>query len=342
MSELIFDAPARSWLEALPLGNGALGAMCWGGTDVVRFDLNDETAWSGGPASEGRQGGVGPDDAARLLAEARALIGAGRPIEAESAVRAMQSDYSQAYLPLGRVTLHLPPRSTTEYRRTLDLGSAVHTVSTNADSSDALVQKTLVSKPHGVLMHVIDGLPAGLVPTVEIHSQLRQLGRRDGALWLRLPSDVAPGHEPRFPAASWSDEPGASLEAAIVTRVVTESADPATGAIRNRVVLFIATGTSYAGIGQTPIGTARDAELAAELRIDAAVEPGLAGEGQGRDLQIDLHPRPAGGGDVAEVGDQAVGDVDRGGGELADERGEGKLGQGGAVVVDQGDDPLGG
>lgn len=275
MSALSYDSPAALWLEALPLGNGTLGAMCWGGADVVRFDLNDETAWSGSPANESRQGGVGPEEAARLLDEARTLIGAGRPVDAERAVRAMQSDYSQAYLPLGRVTLRLPARSTTEYRRTLDLASAVHTVSTNADASDEIVQTTLVSKPHGVLMHVIDGLPAGVVPTVEIHSQLGELGRRDGALWLRLPSDVAPGHETRFPAASWSDEPGASLEAAIVTRVVTES-HPATGVTRHRVVLFIATGTSYAGVGQTPVGTARDAELAAELRIDAAIAAGSA------------------------------------------------------------------
>ncbi|MCU1405572.1 MAG: hypothetical protein JWQ43_1875, partial [Glaciihabitans sp.] len=52
MSILHYTRPATEWLEALPLGNGQLGAMCWGDTAAVRFDLNDETAWSGSPGSE--------------------------------------------------------------------------------------------------------------------------------------------------------------------------------------------------------------------------------------------------------------------------------------------------
>ena len=46
---LFYDRPAETWLEALPLGNGRIGAMCFGGIGRDRIGLNDETLWSGSP-----------------------------------------------------------------------------------------------------------------------------------------------------------------------------------------------------------------------------------------------------------------------------------------------------
>src|SRR5581483_1700178 len=46
---LWYRSPANDWLEALPLGNGTLGAMMWGGPDEERLDLNVDTLWSGRP-----------------------------------------------------------------------------------------------------------------------------------------------------------------------------------------------------------------------------------------------------------------------------------------------------
>jgi len=48
MRKLWYNRPATNWNEALPLGNGHMGAMCFGGTLVDRFQLNDDTVWSGG------------------------------------------------------------------------------------------------------------------------------------------------------------------------------------------------------------------------------------------------------------------------------------------------------
>ena len=49
VQRLYYDRPAGTWLEALPLGNGRIGAMCFGGVGRDRIGLNDETLWSGGP-----------------------------------------------------------------------------------------------------------------------------------------------------------------------------------------------------------------------------------------------------------------------------------------------------
>ena len=50
-TELTYDAPAADWLAALPLGNGRIGAMWFGGTSRDRIALNDETLWSGSPGT---------------------------------------------------------------------------------------------------------------------------------------------------------------------------------------------------------------------------------------------------------------------------------------------------
>jgi alpha-L-fucosidase 2 len=60
--ELWFDRPAERWLSALPLGNGRLGAMVFGGVDTERIALSESTSWSGGPAS----GQIHPETRNRL------------------------------------------------------------------------------------------------------------------------------------------------------------------------------------------------------------------------------------------------------------------------------------
>ena len=48
---LHYDAPAKAWTEALPIGNGRLGAMVFGGVARDHLQLNEETLWAGGPYS---------------------------------------------------------------------------------------------------------------------------------------------------------------------------------------------------------------------------------------------------------------------------------------------------
>ena len=55
--KLWYDHPAAKWESALPVGNGRLGAMVFGKTDIERIQLNEETYWSGGPYSQTVNGG---------------------------------------------------------------------------------------------------------------------------------------------------------------------------------------------------------------------------------------------------------------------------------------------
>ncbi len=46
--KLIYDKPSSNWNEALPIGNGFLGAMIFGGMQIERLQLNENTIWGGG------------------------------------------------------------------------------------------------------------------------------------------------------------------------------------------------------------------------------------------------------------------------------------------------------
>ena len=55
--KLWYRHPAEAWNEALPVGNGRLGAMVFGATGQERIQFNEETLWTGGPYDPSRDGG---------------------------------------------------------------------------------------------------------------------------------------------------------------------------------------------------------------------------------------------------------------------------------------------
>ena len=74
---LRYDAPAKEWTEVLPVGNGRLGAMIFGGAKEEHLQLNEDTLWGGGPHDYSNP------DAFEHLAEVRRLIFAGKVQEAD-------------------------------------------------------------------------------------------------------------------------------------------------------------------------------------------------------------------------------------------------------------------
>ena len=72
MSRLWYDHPASEWEEALPIGNGRIGAMVYGGTDRERLQVNEESIWLGGPVNRHNP------DAKANLPKIRQLLRDGR------------------------------------------------------------------------------------------------------------------------------------------------------------------------------------------------------------------------------------------------------------------------
>jgi len=122
---LWYRRPAMQWVEALPLGNGRLGAMVWGGGKYERLQLNEDTLYAGGPYDPT------PPDALAALPEVRRLLFAGRYVEAEAlANRTMMGrpKKQMPYQPLGDLQLDfLEVSDVNGYRRELDLDRALAT-----------------------------------------------------------------------------------------------------------------------------------------------------------------------------------------------------------------------
>src|SRR3954466_10900967 len=74
---LWYQRPASQWVEALPVGNGRLGAMVFGGIEGERIQLNEDTLWGGGPYDPANS------DGPAALPEIRRLIAAGKYKEAQ-------------------------------------------------------------------------------------------------------------------------------------------------------------------------------------------------------------------------------------------------------------------
>jgi alpha-L-fucosidase 2 len=121
---LWYQQPAVKWEEALPVGNGRLGAMVFGGTSEERLQLNESTLWGGLPHDYSNP------EAGQRLAELRRLIFEGKIREAEKLGQTMLGRplCQRPYQPLGDLRLRFPGHEKVEqYVRNLDLDQAVAT-----------------------------------------------------------------------------------------------------------------------------------------------------------------------------------------------------------------------
>ena len=124
MTTLWYRRPAKVWTEALPIGNGRLGGMVFGGVGEERIGLNDDTLWSGQRTDTSNPGAL------RTLGEVRELLAKGDYAAADELSKRMMGPYTQSYLAMGDLTLAFrdadgPLSDTTDYRRSLDLTTGI-------------------------------------------------------------------------------------------------------------------------------------------------------------------------------------------------------------------------
>ncbi len=119
---LWYRQPATQWVEALPIGNGRLGAMVYGGVDLERIQLNEGTLWAGGPYDPANP------EARAALPEIRRLLAAGEDKSAQALVQQkfMALPIHQApYQVLGDLLITMPASEAVKnYRRELNLDRA--------------------------------------------------------------------------------------------------------------------------------------------------------------------------------------------------------------------------
>ncbi|APX33213.1 hypothetical protein BH708_11375 [Brachybacterium sp. P6-10-X1] len=251
---------ATRWLEALPLGDGRIGAMAWGDPARARFGLNESTFWSGSPTST-RDRRTPRPEAARLLARAREQFVAGQVAEAQLLLEGLGTAWSQGYQPVGDLIVSggATGDGTDAAERVLDLARAEHRVRTPAGE-----HRSFVSAADDVLVHAVPLAPDAAVevelesPQVEEH---RETAAGQLTVVLRAPSDAPPAHQ-GAPMAWDQEGPG---RIAVVVRSRREG---------DRALVVCALVTTWQGLGAQPDRPVAEALAEATRQAEAALARG--------------------------------------------------------------------
>lgn len=259
---LWYDRPAEAFEEALPLGNGRIGAMVFGGPATDRILLNDSTLWSGGPIDPA----VNPE-ARSWLPKVREAVAKGDYRTADALTKKLQGKFSESYAPLGDLfidTTGIDAAAVGSYRRELDLARGLARTSFSAGGVRA-AREVFVSYPDRVLvLRLTASSPRALSFALRVTSQLRHevTATPEGDLLLsgRAPIHAEPNYRRNIPDPIVYDEGPNPRGTRFAARVRILQTD---GAIRREAqtlgvggatfaVVALAIDTSFAGFDREP------------------------------------------------------------------------------------------
>jgi alpha-L-fucosidase 2 len=266
---LFFTQPAPEWAAALPVGNGRIGAMVFGGVNQERIALNEDTLWSGGPTDWNN-----PDAKSHLPVVRQLLLQQKDYQGADAECRNMQGPYNQAYQPVGDLLIDFAHTgAVTGYRRELDLDTALVKLTYHADGA-TYTRQTFASAPAQVVVtRLACSKPGGLNCKVYLRSQLHSQIEVSGSE-IRLT-----GKAPNESAPNYLFAPGSRSDLFIPPSVHTPG-EPATAPTR-----------------RTP-GAMNDEEKAAQVQSDRLAEDPIQysdAEGKGMHFAAVLHASCSGG-----------------------------------------------
>ncbi|KAK1418241.1 hypothetical protein QVD17_27384 [Tagetes erecta] len=165
-----FNEEAKHWTDAIPIGNGHLGAMVWGAVAVETINLNHDTLWTGVPGNY-----TNPDAPTALMA-VRKLVDDGKYAEATKEAVKLSADPSDVYQLLGDINLEFDENhakyDANTYQRELDLDTATVKVSYSVGEVE-FTREHFASYPDQVIVTKIStSKPGSLSFTASLDSKL--------------------------------------------------------------------------------------------------------------------------------------------------------------------------
>ncbi len=270
--QLWYDKPAGEWNEALPLGNGRIGAMVYGGITREVIKLNEDTLWSGGPRDHDNP------EAKTYLPRVRELLLGEQYEAAHEMCKRMMGPNTESYLPVGTLKLELAHgNEVSQYRRTLDLSTAVAGVEYLADGC-RYSRQVFVSYPAQVLvLHLQTDKPRRLHFTVTLDSPLyHRLNTVPPRLLLegRAPKSN-PNYYPYDPSKG-PREGGMFFAAHLALLTPDGELRPGNACLQvknaTEATILLSLATSFAGFDVPPDKTNRDPNRIAEDYLHKAME----------------------------------------------------------------------
>ena len=274
----MYSQPASQWTEALPLGNGRMGAMHFGGVEQDQFQLNEDTLWSGPPTP------IEPADHRELLEEIRNLIDNRQYEQANEETKKLFGSYTESYLPYGNIYLrYLHGDSASRYQRTLDLETAISAVEYQIGQV-TYTREAFVSYPQQVLaVHLTSSEEKKLDLAIAMDSPLyAEKGGLENQLFLQgicpevcIPSYFDKGTEPIV-----YGEPGKTKAIHFEGRLGLKTTDGTIKSVggellvkdASAVTIYLSIQSSFKGYDQLPGRTYTDLAEKNQVLIEEAME----------------------------------------------------------------------
>ena len=273
-----YEQEAATWTDALPLGNGRVGAMAHGKTGTEILCLNEDSLWSGYPRQRN------PENKAGVWQRIRALAEAGQFADAEALFEnELASPWSQSYMPLGDLLLEFNHAETNAYRRDLDLETAIASVQYECGGTRH-EREMFVSHPDNVMVvKLSSNRAAGVNVTLRAQSQLRSnISMCGGALALEgiAPSNVMPDYKGNIQDAVFYSDNDAEkgMRFALMVRPIvaggTLRAEGESLVIANAdsVVFIVSVATSFACHATQPFTHGLDEKTACRRALENAAQ----------------------------------------------------------------------
>ncbi|GHV16375.1 alpha/beta hydrolase [Spirochaetia bacterium] len=251
-NKLYYNTEASVFEEALPVGNGKLGGMVYGGTKLEHISLNEDTLWSGtGPAP------LNPK-AKAALSKVRKQIFAGDLAGAQELIpQDILCDWTSAYMPLGDLYIQSDIGNVEAYERSLDLETAIHTCAFRCDGV-SFMRELFCSYPARAMVIRQSAGTRGVVSlSLRLSSKLEStVCAEDGFLVLRgrCPTLTAPFYFSEDPLPYGEGSIGFELRLWAVAeggeQHCTDEGIEVKGA--DRVTIFLCAATSFSGYDRPP------------------------------------------------------------------------------------------
>jgi alpha-L-fucosidase 2 len=273
-SRLWYQHEAREWTEALPLGNGRIGAMVFGGPDEELIQLNEDTLWTYQPRETVNR------EALRYLESAREAIRLGEYLEAQKIIEAhMQGSDSESYQPLGDLKLTMMHAGAVEqYERELDLETAMTRTRYTKGGIQYLREAFVSAADQAMVVQLTADQPGSVSVTASLtsphpHSFVKETDSI--AMKGNGPSHPEPFHPSTFETFIYDEHSGVRFEVQLKAVVLggKQSVSP-NGAIHiegaDSVVFYLTAATSFNGFDKNPSTDGKDESAIAAADLAAA------------------------------------------------------------------------
>ena len=216
---LWYNAPAKHWLEALPIGNSHLGGMVYGGIQDENIQLTEETFWSGGPHDNNSQKSLAS------LPKVRELIFNGRENEASDIINKdfVVGPHGMRFLPMANLHIRMQNQGKAElFERELDLKRAITTTSFVLDDV-RYTRTTFASLADGVIVcHIKASKKGALKFDVTLDSPFKhQVQKTPHGIVLRVKGQDQEGIKAALTAECVADVKTDGTEATIIVSAAT-------------------------------------------------------------------------------------------------------------------------